>query len=63
ALMVQSRGDHGIPAESMDTLCDKISSTDKTRLWVENSGHVVIREPEREVIFTEVKKFIKRITQ
>lgn len=63
ALMVQSRGDHGIPAESMDTLCDKISSTDTTRLWVDNSGHVVIREPEREVIFTEVKKFIKRITQ
>ncbi|MBA4383723.1 MAG: hypothetical protein C0410_03225 [Anaerolinea sp.] len=62
AMMVQSHGDHGIPAESMDTLYANISSTDKTRLWVENSGHVVIREPERELIFTEVKKFIKRIT-
>jgi len=63
ALMVQSHGDQGIPAESMDTLYEKISSTDKTRLWIENSGHVVIREPERELIFTEVKKFIKRITE
>jgi carboxylesterase len=63
ALMIQSHGDHSIPAESMDTLYDNISSTDKTRLWVENSGHVVIREPERELIFSEVKKFIKRITQ
>lgn len=62
AMMVQSHGDHGIPAESMDTLYKRISSMDKTRLWVENSGHVVIREPERELIFTEVKKFIKRIT-
>lgn len=61
ALLVQSHGDHGIPAQSMDTLYEKISSTDKTRFWVENSGHVVIREPERELIFTEVKKFIKRI--
>jgi len=62
ALMVQSRQDHGIPAESMDTLYAGISSEDKTRLWVENSGHVVIREPERELIFSEVKKFLKRIT-
>lgn len=63
ALMVQSHGDQGIPAESMDTIYEKISSTDKSRFWVDNSGHVVIREPERELIFTEVKKFIKRITQ
>lgn len=63
ALMVQSRSDYGIPSESMDTLFEKINSTDKSRLWVENSGHVIIREPEREVIFTEVKKFIKRISQ
>jgi len=63
AMMVQSHSDHGIPAESMDTLFEMINSTDKSRLWVENSGHVIIREPEREVIFTEVKKFIKRITQ
>ena len=61
AFMVQSRQDHGIPAESMDTYYEGISSTDKTRLWVENSGHVVIREPERELIFAEVKKFLKRI--
>ncbi len=63
ALLVQSHGDQGIPAESMDTIFEKISSTDKSRFWVDNSGHVVIREPERELIFTEVKKFIKRITQ
>jgi carboxylesterase len=62
ALLVQSHADHGIPAESLDTLYNGISSLDKTKLWVEKSGHVVIREPERELIFEEVKKFIKRIT-
>jgi len=61
ALLVQSHGDAGIPAESMDIIFDAISSTDKTKLWVENSGHVVIREPERETIFTAVKQFLKRI--
>ncbi|PKN99032.1 MAG: carboxylesterase [Chloroflexi bacterium HGW-Chloroflexi-4] len=63
ALLVQSRTDHGIPAESLEKILNRISSTDKSKLWVENSGHVIIREPEREMIFTEVKKFIKRITQ
>lgn len=62
AFFVQSRQDHGIPARSMDQLFSSISSTDKSKLWVENSGHVVIREPERELIFAEVKKFVKRIT-
>ncbi|MRR30872.1 alpha/beta fold hydrolase, partial [bacterium] len=56
AMLVQSHGDHGIPAESMDTLYGKVASVDKSRLWVDNSGHVVIREPERELIFSEVKK-------
>jgi carboxylesterase len=61
ALFVQSHQDYGIPADSMDTLYANIRSTDKTKLWVENSGHVIIREPEREKIFTEVKKFLDRI--
>ncbi len=61
ALMVQSRGDHGIPPQSLDTLFAGISSNDKAQLWVENSGHVVIREPEREKIFTAVKQFLARI--
>ena len=62
ALFVQSHQDHGIPAESLDTLFNSVSSPDKSTFWVEHSGHVVIREPDRELIFTEVKKFMKRIT-
>lgn len=62
ALFVQSRADQGIPAESLDTLFAQVSSTDKHKLWVENSGHVIIREPERDLIFAEVKTFVKRIT-
>ncbi len=63
ALMVQSRMDHGIPPQSLDVLYSSISSVDKSKLWVEHSGHVVIREPDREQIFTAVKQFIKRITK
>jgi carboxylesterase len=62
-LLVQSHGDRSIPADSMDVLYKGVPSTDKTRMWVENSGHVVIREPDRELIFSVVKQFIERITK
>jgi esterase/lipase len=53
--------DASIPPESMDTIFREISSVDKSKLWVENSGHVIIREPEREMIFTEVRSFLQRL--
>lgn len=60
-LFVQSRGEYSISPNSMDYLYDHVSSTEKSKLWVENSGHVVIEEPEKEKIFTAVKSFLKRI--
>lgn len=60
-MLVQSKTDKGIPSESMETLYHKLPEIDKSMLWVENSGHVIIREPEREIIFTEVKSFLKRV--
>lgn len=60
-LLVQSKQDTTIPADSMDRLFQKIASTDKSKFWVENSGHVIIREPEREKIFIEIKSFLQRI--
>jgi len=60
-LLAQSRMDASIPPESMDTIFREISSVDKSKLWVENSGHVIIREPEREMIFTEVRSFLQRL--
>jgi carboxylesterase len=62
-LMVQSHDDQSIPTDSMDTIFAKISSTDKTKMWVDHSGHVVIEEPAREQIFAATKQFIRRITQ
>lgn len=61
-LLAQSKQDVSIPAESMDIIFREISSVDKSKLWVQNSGHVIIREPEREKIFTEVKSFLRRLS-
>jgi carboxylesterase len=61
-MFVQSHGDHSIPAESMDYFFERVNSPIKEKLWVENSGHVVIREPDRLTVFEEISKFIERIT-
>ncbi len=44
----------------MDDLYQQIGSSHKDRFWVENSGHVIIREPDREAIFAEVHRFMQQ---
>ena len=62
-LFCQSRQDLSIPQESMDLLYQGVSSKDKTKLWVTNSGHVIIREPQKEEVFSATKEFLNRILQ
>jgi carboxylesterase len=60
-LLVQSHQDTTIPPTSMDDLYQQIGSAHKNRFWVENSGHVIIREPDREAIFAEVSRFMQQV--
>ena len=57
-LLIQSHGDHGIPAESMDRIYALLGTKHKEKLWVEDSGHVIVREPEREKVFKATLGFI-----
>jgi carboxylesterase len=59
-LLVQSHGDLSIPADSMQKIHRRIGSRKKEMMWVENSGHVVIREPDRQLAFDRIGEFIKR---
>ncbi len=63
-LLVHSRTDSGgggfVP-DSMSKIYAELGSQDKEMLWVENSGHVVIREPERERVFQAAAQFIRRV--
>jgi carboxylesterase len=62
-LLVQSHGDKGIPAYSMDRIYDDLGTSQKEKLWVEYSGHVIVREPERERVFEAVNKFIQKTSK
>jgi len=62
AFFGQSKGDHTIPPESMDFLTSHISSTVIEKLWVTDSGHVIIKDLEKEVVFAAAKSFLKKTT-
>jgi carboxylesterase len=62
ALLVQSRLDQVVSPASLDGIYEHIGSVDKTKLWVENSGHVIPREPDREIVFSAASDFIRRVT-
>jgi carboxylesterase len=61
-LLIQSRNDHTIPPQSMDVIFEQLGTKKKEKLWVEDSGHVVVREPDREIAFKATYQFVSRYT-
>lgn len=62
ALLIQSHLDSVVPTGSLDGLFANIGSADKTRMWVENSGHVITEEPDHQQVFDAASSFISRLT-
>jgi carboxylesterase len=62
ALLVHSRLDGSVPPENMQHIFDHLGTADKQMLWVDNSGHVVTREPERQRVFEATQAFIQRVS-
>lgn len=62
-LLIHSRLDTSVAPENMDCIYAALGTTDKQRIWLKNSGHVITREPERQTVFKAAADFIHRITQ
>jgi carboxylesterase len=62
-LLIHSKNDDYVIQGGMQKLYDALGSKDKHMLWVENSGHVITEEPQREKVFKASADFIKRVSQ
>jgi carboxylesterase len=62
-LLMHSKKDGGIAPENMPRIYEKLGSPDKQMLWIENSGHVITRDKDRQVVFKAAADFIKRVNQ
>jgi carboxylesterase len=62
-LLVHSKMDKNIDPLNLDRIYDHLGTQDKTRILVEHSGHVVVREPDREQVFKSTVEFIHRVNK
>lgn len=60
-LIIHSRGDQVVLPDHPSFLYEKIGSTDKEIVWVEDSGHVITRDAERQKVFTAASTFVDRV--
>lgn len=60
-LLVHSRADGGVAPENMTKIYERLGSVEKEMLWVEQSGHVVTRDLERERVFAAAEAFVRRV--
>lgn len=59
-LLIHSRQDHSVPIENTQQIYNHLGSEEKRILFVENSGHVITREPEKEQVFQAAAEFIEQ---
>ena len=60
-LLICSRDDHYIFEGSMDSIHAALGTTDKQKIWIEGSSHVITEEPKREFVFKAAADFIERV--
>jgi carboxylesterase len=61
ALLIHSRVDGAVPIANLEFINQRIGTKDKEILIVENSGHVITREPDRFEVFERIHQFIQRV--
>ncbi len=60
ALLIQARGDSGIPRDSMEQFHARLGSREKEMVWIEPSGHLVLEDYGKEEAFERILQFIAR---
>ena len=62
ALLIHSKKDGSVPYEHVEKIYSRLGSQDKQIIPLDNSGHVIIRDIQKEDVFAAADQFIHRIT-
>lgn len=62
-LLVASRDDHYIVENSMEMIYADLRTPRKTKIWIENSGHVITEDLQKEFVFEKIAEFIAEVTE
>lgn len=61
-LLIQSHQDQAIAPDSIDRYYEKVASTDRRKLWLENSGHLVLEDYAKDQAFAAILEFVRAHT-
>ncbi len=62
-LLVHSRRDQTVEPGTMPRIFQRLGSADKTMIWLENSGHIVTEDMDRELLYAAIRGFVRRLSQ
>jgi len=62
-LIFQGRRDKDVPLQAAQLLYDSISSVDKELVWLDNSGHCLTVDSERELVGEKTYRWIMDVSQ
>jgi carboxylesterase len=62
ALIIHSLKDATVPYQHAEKIYELLGSNDKKLVWLENSGHNITRDSEREKVFQATLAFIQRVS-
>jgi carboxylesterase len=60
-LLIHSKDDTYVPADSMPRIFERLATSDREMLWVTGSGHVVTRDAARQQVFEAAAAFIQKV--
>ncbi|MCJ7734753.1 MAG: hypothetical protein MUP11_09410, partial [Anaerolineales bacterium] len=60
ALLMHALKDLGVSPDNMDKIYNQLGTADhlKNKIWLENSGHVVTRDMDKDLVFHNILSFI-----
>jgi carboxylesterase len=64
-LLMHSMKDTGVIPDNMNWIYQDLGTpeSEKKKIWLENSGHVVTRDLDKEVVFASVQGFIDQVLE
>lgn len=61
-LLIHSHDDDYVIKDSMPRIYADLTTSDKSMVWIEKSGHVITRDAQRMTVFKTAAEFAKRIS-
>jgi carboxylesterase len=57
-LLMHSRHDQSVDPSAMPRIYERLGTDDKRMVWLENSGHIVTEDYERQFVYQTIRSFV-----